>query len=62
MWLLFYILVICLLLTQGIINILKIWDHIEMIKTSKQTADILNDKLNDTFNCQCDGKRFKEEE
>lgn len=62
MWLLFYILVICLLLTQGIINILKIWDHIEMIKTSKQTADILNDKLNDAFNCQCDGKYFKEEE
>ena len=45
MWLLFCILVICLLLTQIIINTLKIWDHIEMVITSKKTAKIIQDKM-----------------
>lgn len=62
MYLALLILLELLLLTQTIVNVLKIWDHIEMIRTSKKTADLLNGKLDQAFNCECNGKHFKEEE
>ena len=62
MYIVLLILLELLLFTQTIVNIIKIYDHIEMIRTSKKTADLINGKLDQAFNCQCDGKHFKEEE
>ena len=62
MYILLLVLLALLLLTQVIINILKIWDNIEMIRTSKETADMINNKLSEDFNCECNGKHIKEEE
>ena len=62
MYILLLVLLSLLLLTQVIINILKIWDNIEMIRTSKETADMINNKLSEVFSCECNGKHIKEEE
>lgn len=51
MWIMLLISLVALLSTQSIVNILKIWDHIEMLKTSKQTAKILEEHI-----CDCIGK------
>lgn len=51
MWLILLILFMILLATQSIINMLKIWDHIEILRTSKQTAKILEEHI-----CDCLGK------
>ena len=56
------VLLALLLLTQVIINILKIWDNIEMIRTSRETADMINNKLSEVFSNECNGKHVKEEE
>ena len=61
MYLALLILLELLLLTQTIVNVIKILDHIEMIRTSKKTADLINGKLDEAFNCECNGKHFKEE-
>ena len=62
MYILLLVLFVLLLLTQVIINILKIWDNIEMIRTSRETADMINNKLSEFFSCECNGKHIKEEE
>ena len=62
MYILLLVLLSLLLLTQVIINILKIWDNIEMIRTSKETADMINNKLSEVFSCECNGKHIQEEE
>ena len=51
MWMMLLISLVVLLSTQSIVNILKIWYHIEMLKTSKQTAKILEEHI-----CDCIGK------
>ena len=63
MWVIFWILFVALLLTQVIVNILKILNHIEITKTAKQTAEMLDDHFKQIVNnCKCDGKHFKEED
>ena len=47
MWLMLLISLVVLLSTQSIVNILKIWDHIEMLRTSKHTAKILEEHIYD---------------
>lgn len=51
MWVVILILFVVLLTTQIILNLIKIWDYIEMLKTAKQTAKIMNDTLEETLNC-----------
>lgn len=43
------ILFVILLTTQIILNLTKIWDYIEMIRTAKKTAKIMNDSLEETL-------------
>ena len=50
MWMLILILFVVLLTTQIILNLTKIWDYIEMLKTAKKTAKIMNDTLEETLN------------
>lgn len=50
MWMVILILFVVLLTTQIILNLTKIWDYIEMIRTAKKTAKIMNDTLEETLN------------
>lgn len=50
MWTIILILFVILLTTQIILNLTKIWDYIEMLKTAKKTAKIMNDTLEETLN------------
>lgn len=50
MWMVILILFVVLLTTQIILNLTKIWDYIEMLKTAKKTAKIMNDTLEETLN------------
>lgn len=49
MWAIFLILVEIWLFTQIVLNITKIWDYIEIVRTSKKTANIINDQLEETL-------------
>ena len=49
MWMVILILFVVLLITQIILNLTKIWDYIEMIRTAKKTAKIMNDSLEETW-------------
>ena len=49
MWTIFLILVEIWLFTQIVLNITKIWDYIEMVRTSKKTANIINNQLEETL-------------
>lgn len=49
MWTIILILFVILLTTQIILNLTKIWDYIEMIRTAKKTAKIMNDSLEETL-------------
>ncbi len=49
MWSIFLILVEIWLFTQIVLNITKIWDYIEMLRTSKKTANIINNQLEETL-------------
>lgn len=49
MWMVILILFVMLLTTQIILNLTKIWDYIEMIRTAKKTAKIMNDSLEETL-------------
>lgn len=49
MWAIILILFVILLTTQIILNLTKIWDYIEMIRTAKKTAKIMNDSLEETL-------------
>lgn len=49
MWMVILILFVVLLTTQIILNLTKIWDYIEMIRTAKKTAKIMNDSLEETL-------------
>lgn len=49
MWTIILILFVILLTTQIILNLTKIWDYIEMIRTVKKTAKIMNDSLEETL-------------
>lgn len=49
MWMVILILFVVLLATQIILNLTKIWDYIEMLKTAKKTAKIMNDALEETL-------------
>lgn len=48
-WMALIILVELLLLTHIILNVFKIWDWAEMMKTTKKTAKIMNDSLEETL-------------
>lgn len=48
-WMALIILVELLLLTHIILNVFKIWDWVEMMKTAKKTAKIMNDSLEETL-------------
>lgn len=48
-WMALIILVEILLLTHIILNVFKIWDWVEMMKTAKKTAKIMNDSLEETL-------------
>lgn len=50
MWMVILILFVVLLTTQIILNLTKIWDYIEMLRTAKKTAKIMNDALEETLN------------
>lgn len=50
MWMVILILFVALLTTQIILNLMKIWDYIEMLKTAKKTTKIMNDTLEETLN------------
>ena len=49
MWMVILILFVMLLTTQIILNLTKIWDYIEMIRTAKKTVKIMNDSLEETL-------------
>ena len=49
MWVVILILFVVLLTTQIILNLTKIWDYIEMIRTAKKTVKIMNDSLEETL-------------
>ena len=49
MWMVILILFVVLLTTQIILNLTKIWDYIEMIRTAKKTVKIMNDSLEETL-------------
>lgn len=49
MWMVILILLVVLLTTQIILNLTNIWDYIEMIRTAKKTAKIMNDSLEETL-------------
>ena len=49
MWAIFLILVEIWLFTQIVLNITKIWDYIEMVRTSKKTVNIINNQLEETL-------------
>ena len=51
MWLILLISLVVVLITQSIRNIFKIIGYIEMLKTSKHTAKILEEHI-----CDCIGK------
>lgn len=48
-WMALIILTETLLLTHIILNVFKIWDWLEMMKTAKKTAKIMNDSLEETL-------------
>lgn len=48
-WMALIILIELLLLTHIILNVFKIWDWVEMMKTAKKTAKIMNDSLEETL-------------
>lgn len=50
MWMVILILFVVLLTTQIILNLTKIWDYIEMIRTAKKTAKIMSNTLEETLN------------
>lgn len=50
MWIVILILFVVLLTTQIILNLIKILDYVEMLKTAKKTAKIMNDTLEETLN------------
>lgn len=48
-WMALIILTETLLLTHIILNVFKIWDWLEMMKTAKKTAKIMNDSLEEAL-------------
>jgi len=48
-WMALIILIEILLLTHIILNIFKIWDWVEMMRTAKKTAKIMSDSLEETL-------------